>query len=259
MPYDTVLYSVAERVATITMNRPDERNALNGQLVGDLIAAFREAQHDAAAGVIVLAGAGKVFCAGGDLKGMSGDTSEYDRHLGRRKFVELNLAITEGGKPVIAKVHGHALAGGCGLAVACDMVYAADTAQFGTPEINVGLFPMMIMAALFRNMGRKKGMEFILTGDRISAAEAEQRGLITKCVPAGELDAAVAALCAKLTAKSPLLLKLGRDAFYKTADMSYREALEYLNHELGVVLRTEDALEGLMAFMQKREPEWKNR
>ena len=259
MAYDTVLYEVADRVATITMNRPDERNALNTQLVEDLIAALRQAAEDPQVSVIVLGGAGKVFCAGGDLKGMANVASEYERHLARKKFVELNLTITQVGKPVIAKVHGHALAGGCGLAVACDLVYASDAAQFGTPEINVGLFPMMIMAPLFRNMGRKKGMEFILSGDRISAEEAENRGLITRAVPAAELDATVQAMADKLKAKSPLLLKLGRDAFYHTADMSYADALHYLNHELGVVLHTEDAMEGLMAFMQKRDPEWNGR
>lgn len=259
MPYETVSYEVADRVATVTLNRPDERNALSGQLIQELMDALRAARQADDVVVVVLAAAGTVFCAGGDLKGMAADATPYERHLGRAKFVELNTLLTELGKPVIAKVHGHALAGGCGLAVACDLAYAADTAEFGTPEINVGLFPMMIMAPLFRNMGRKKGLEFLLTGERISAPEAEARGLITRAVPAAELDATVQAVADKLKGKSPLLLKLGRDAFYKTADMDFEEALDYLNLQLGIVLQTEDAMEGLMAWMQKRPPEWKNR
>ena len=164
------------------------------------------------------------------------------------------------GKPILARVRGHCLAGGFGLALGCDLVVASDDSSFGTPEVKRGLFPMMIMATIFRNVGRKKGMELLLTGDRISAADAERLGLINYAVPAAELDAKVDELAGQGRRRCrPRCVRLGRDAFYAMSDMGFDQALEYLQTMLTVNLGTEDAIEGVTAFLQKRDPVWKGR
>jgi enoyl-CoA hydratase/carnithine racemase len=189
MSYAEILYEVRGPVARITLNRPDKRNPLGPTTIGELLHALDAAKAYEAVRVIVLTGAGKVFSAGGDLSSMgSGGTplkSEGSTTTKPGTFVDLNLALTQVGKPTIAMVNGHALAGGLGLVVACDVAIAADDAQLGTPEINVGLWPMMIMATIFRNVPRKRGLELIMTGDKISAAEAASMGLITRAVPRG--------------------------------------------------------------------------
>ncbi|MCA9771859.1 MAG: enoyl-CoA hydratase/isomerase family protein, partial [Myxococcales bacterium] len=194
MAYEALLYEVRGAAARITINRAEKRNALSPVVVRELGAALREADADPAARVIVLTGAGdKAFCAGGDLggDGMGGMPSPLERYERGRGFAELFRVMNGLGKPLVARVNGHALAGGLGLMLGCDLVVASSRAQFGTPEINVGLFPMMIMATIFRNIGRKKGMELLLTGDRIDAAEAERLGMVNRVVAQDELDAAV--------------------------------------------------------------------
>ena len=263
MPYSEILYEVRGPVARVTLNRPDKRNPLGPTTIGELLHALEAARTDDAVRVIVLTGAGKVFSAGGDLSSMGSGGTPLEAKSGAvtrpGTFVDLNLALTRVGKPTIAMVNGHALAGGLGLVVACDVAIAADDALFATPEINVGLWPMMIMATIFRNVPRKRGLELIMTGDKISAAEASSIGLITRAVPKDQLEAEVEALALKLAAKSPLILKMGLEAFYQTQDLELAPALAYLQGQLGAVLGTDDAREGLMAFMEKRTPNWKGR
>jgi len=261
MFYSEILYDVQGATARITLNRPEKRNPLGPQTIGELLHALDRAKDDSAVRVIVLTGASKVFSAGGDLSSMgSGGTPLQASGSESTKpgtFVDLNLALTKVGKPTIAMVNGHALAGGLGLVVACDVAIAADDAQLGTPEINVGLWPMMIMATIFRNVPRKRGLELIMTGDKISAAQAAELGLITRAVPREQLEAEVEALAQKLAAKSPIVMRLGLEAFYRVQDMELDPALHYLQSQLIAVLATEDAREGLAAFLEKRAPQWK--
>jgi enoyl-CoA hydratase/carnithine racemase len=256
-----VLYSVADGVARVTINRPEARNALSQEVMEGLLDAFERASRDAAVRVVVLTGAGdKAFCAGGDLGGRGFQQKGFlERHQDRRSFADLFRRMNALGKPLVARVRGHCLAGGFGLALGCDLVVASDDASFGTPEVKRGLMPMMIMATIFRNVGRKKGMELLLTGDRISAAEACRLGLVNYAVPADQLDAKVDELAAKVAAMSPAVVKLGRDAFYAMSDMGFDQALDYLQAMLTVNLGTEDAIEGVRAFLEKRDPVWKGR
>mgnify|MGYP000122511876 CR=1 FL=1 len=264
--YSELLYEVRGGVATIMFNRPERRNPIGPTTVGELLHALYRARDDAAVRVVVLTGAGKIFSAGGDLSQMSGSSgtplqSGQAENRAAGTFADLMnlLAGTGLGKPTIAKVNGHAMAGGLGIVVACDLAIAADDAAFATPEINVGLWPMMIMATIFRNVPRKRAMELILTGDRVDAQTAERLGLITRAVPRDRLDAEVTALCEKLIAKSPLIVQMGLDAYHHMKDMPLEPALRHLEGELGRVLATDDAAEGLMAFLQKRPAVWKAR
>ena len=256
-----VLYEVAGHVGRLTINRPEARNALSPEVMDGLLAGLDRAAADPEVRVLVLTGAGdKAFCAGGDLGGRGFLQKGFaERHHDRRSFADLFRRMNRLGKPVIARVRGHCLAGGFGLAIGCDLVVASDDSSFGTPEVKRGLMPMMIMATIFRNVGRKKGMELLLTGERISAADAERLGLINYAVPAAELDARVDALAARVAAMSPAVVRLGRDAFYAMSDMPFDQALEYLQTMLTVNLGTDDAAEGVRAFLEKRDPVWKGR
>jgi enoyl-CoA hydratase len=254
-----LLYARRDAVATITLNRPDHRNALSTETVAELREALKEAKGEAQARVIVITGAGKVFCAGADLNSFLSEQPELDRYLQRRPLADLFLEMTELGKPTIARVNGHALAGGFGLVAACDLAIAADGAQFGMPEVNVGVFPMLIMAIVFRNLPRKAAMELMLTGKRIDAAEATRLGLINRNVPAERLDQEVDALAAELAKKSPIGMKLGLEAFYRMQDMSFPSAIEYLNDQLAILSLSDDLKEGVTAFFEKREPRFTGR
>jgi enoyl-CoA hydratase/carnithine racemase len=262
MSYTEIIYE-SGTIARITLNRPEKRNPLGPATIGELLHALETAKNDDNVRVIVLTGAGKVFSAGGDLSSMGSGgtplTSEGSATTRPGTFVDLNLALTKLGKPTIARVNGHALAGGLGLVVACDVAIAADDAQLGTPEINVGLWPMMIMATIFRNVPRKKGLELVMTGDKIPAQQAAEMGLITRAVPKEKLDEEVQALAEKLASKSPAIMKLGLTAFHSTQDMELEPALVHLQGQLMAVLATEDAREGLMAFLEKRQPNWKGK
>src|ERR1700716_2793678 len=208
------LYGRRDAVATITINRPDNRNALGTDTVKELRQAFDQAKLDEAVRVIILTGAGKMFCAGADLQDFRLEISELDRYFQRRNLADLFLEMTELGKPTIARVNGHALAGGFGLVAACDLAIASEAAQFGMPEVNVGVWPMLIMAIVFRNLPRKAGMELMLTGERIDAAEAARIGLINRHVPPNKVEVEVDALAADLAKKSPIGMRLGLEAFY---------------------------------------------
>jgi enoyl-CoA hydratase/carnithine racemase len=261
--YSEILYEPRGPIARITLNRPEKRNPLGPTTIGELLHALDAAKADETVRVVVLTGAGKAFSAGGDLSSMGGGGTPLKAQAGSATrpgtFVDLNLALTQLGKPSIAMVNGHALAGGLGLVVACDVAIAADDVQLGTPEINVGLWPMMIMATIFRNVPRKRGLELVMTGDKISASDAERMGLITRAVPRERLEAEVDALAQKLAGKSPAVMRLGLLAFHATQDMELEPALTHLQTQLMAVLATEDAREGLTAFLEKRAPVWKGR
>jgi enoyl-CoA hydratase len=257
---ENVLVDTSGHRGTITLNKPDQRNPLGGGMLRDLLTAFQWARDDPEIRVVVLTGVGdKAFCAGADLSSFDAEQTEVERHLGRHMFVELFVLMQELGKPIIGRINGHALAGGLGLATSCDILVAADTATFGTPEINVGVWAMMIQAVLIRNLPRKQLLEMLLLGDRFGADEAFRIGLVNRVVPASELDAVVDEVVGKLEKKSPIVMKLGRDSFYRIQDMEFRAALEYLQAQLALVTLTEDTKEGVMAFFEKREPEFKGR
>jgi enoyl-CoA hydratase len=251
---------VYEAVATITLDQPDKRNPLSTTMLRQLCAAFEVAKADPQIRCVVLTGAGdKAFCAGADLSGFGGERTEVERHLERTEFVRLFSIMERLGKPIVACVNGHALAGGFGLAMACDLVVAADSATFGTPEITVGLWPMMIMAIIGRNLPRKRAMELYMTGDRIDAQRALEWGLVNRVVPQAEVREAAHVLARTLTTKSPLVMSLGRDAFYATAGLDQETALQYLVAQLTLVTLSEDSREGIAAFLEKRAPHFKGR
>jgi enoyl-CoA hydratase len=249
--YATILVEHSGPVARITLNRPEKRNPIGPVTCGELVQALAEIKATAEARVVVLTGAGTVFSAGGDLSAMQPASGGPTASL-----VDLLLAMHELGKPIIAMVNGPALAGGLGLMVACDLVVAADTATFGTTEIAVGLWPMMITAEITRSVGRKTTLEMMLTGRKLDAAEALAAGLVTRVVPAAELEVATHALAAELADKSPAAVALGLLAFYRCQDMELAPQLRYLQNELGRVLALDDAREGIAAFLGKRTPVW---
>lgn len=257
--YSTIAYDdSAAPIARVTLNRPDKRNPIGALTAGELLDALGRARDDDAIRVIVLTGAGKVFSAGGDLSAMSGQTTEAG-DIKPASLVDLFTGMHALGKPIIAMVNGHALAGGMGLMVACDLVIASDQAMFGTTEINVGLWPMMITAEITRNIGRKNTLELMLTGKRITAAEAESMGLINRAVPAAQLETATMELAQTLAERSPATIRLGLRAFYDTQDEALEPALRHLEAQLFEVFKLEDAREGIMAFLQKRKPAFRGK
>jgi enoyl-CoA hydratase len=257
---DELLYEVDEGIATVTLNRPDQRNALNGALLAALVDAIKGARDDEAVRAVVLTGAGdKVFCAGADLGGFAADAPLVDKHFASDLFLEFFRLMPRLGKPSLCAANGHVLAGGLGLALSCDLLIAKQGARFGTPEINVGAFPYMIMSIIYRNVPRKKVNEMILFGEQFSAEQAVDYGLANKVVPAAEFEAAVDDWARKLASKSPVLMRLGHDAMYRQQDMAIDDALEYLRSQLSLTFSTEDIQEGVKAFFEKREPEWKGR
>jgi len=255
-----LLYDVKDGVATVTLNRPDQRNALNAELLAGLVEAMKRVRDDSEVRVVVLTGAGdKVFCAGADLGGFAADAPLVAKHFASDLFLEFFRMMPRLGKPSLCAANGHVLAGGMGLALSCDLVIAKEGARFGTPEINVGAFPYMIMSIIYRNVPRKKVNEMMLLGEQISAEQAVEYGLANKVVPGGEFDGAVREWASKLASKSPVLMRLGHDAMYRQQDMAIDDALEYLRSQLSLTFSTEDIREGVAAFFEKREPEWKGR
>ena len=258
--FDKVLYEVADGVATVTLNDPEKRNMLSGGMLSEVVAAMEMARDSEEVRAVVLTGAGeKVFCAGADLGGFSADASLIEKHYASDLFLEFFRLMPRLGKPSLCAANGHVLAGGLGLALSCDLVIAKGGATFGTPEINVGAFPYMIMALIYRNVPRKKVNEMMLLGDRMSAEDAVTFGLANKVVPADEFDAAVADWAGRLASKSPLLMRLGHDAMYRQRDMAVDDALEFLRSQLSLTFTTDDLREGVAAFFEKREPKWEGR
>src|SRR3954466_8839917 len=225
--FEKVAYAVADGVATVTLNDPEKRNMLSGQMLSELVEAMKLAKASEEVRAVILTGAGeKVFCAGADLGGFAADAPLVATPFASDLFLEFFRLMPRLGKPSLCAANGHVLAGGMGLALSCDLLSAEEGAAFGTPEINVGAFPYMIMAIIYGNVPRKKVNEMMLLGDRLSAEEAVTFGLANKVVPADQFEEAVGDWATRLASKSPLLMKLGHDAMYRQQDMAIDDGLE---------------------------------
>lgn len=255
-PYSYLLLSKTDGVQTITLNNPARKNAIGPVMVNELLYALAGASDDQDVRVIVLTGAGDAFCAGGDFAQMTGGAAGGEERPVRGDYADLLLAMMSSPKPIIARVNGHAMGGGLGLVAACHFAIAQKAAKLGTPEINVGLFPMMIMAVLQRIMPRRRLLEMMLFGERMEAEEAQRIGLINRAVAPEELDKEITKMADAIRSKSPITVRLGLEAFAAQDDLDLESALPLLRKRLGVCLATDDAREGLMAFMEKRPPRW---
>jgi enoyl-CoA hydratase/carnithine racemase len=245
-------YAVRDQAAWITINREAQRNAISPAAVRLFLEYLERADGDDDVRAVVVTGAGeKAFCSGADLGGAvaSGDGGDVFRNYAR-----LLTRLSRFPKPTVARINGYCLAGGTGFMLACDIVMAKESAKFGTPEVNVGLFPMMIGALIFRNVLRKKAMEMILLGEKLTAAQALEMGMITRCIPDEAFEEETAKVIAALCGKSPIGLRLGKNAFHAVEQMPLDEAVEFLSEKLGEVVTTEDAREGITAFLEKRKP-----
>lgn len=257
---DLLLRSDRDGIARLTLNRPRQYNALSVGLMAELQAALDEIAADTSLRAVVIEGAGRGFCAGHDLKelrGRSGDRDFYGAVF--KQCSRLMVSLTTLPQPVIAKVHGIATAAGCQLVASCDLAVADETAQFGTPGVNIGLFCSTPMVALSRAVPRKQAMEMLLTGDMIDAATAVSYGLINRAVPADSLEEEARALAAKVAAKSPLTVKTGKEAFYRQVEYGLVEAYAYTAQVMTTNMLARDAEEGIDAFIEKRKPEWQGR
>jgi enoyl-CoA hydratase/carnithine racemase len=258
MPYESIIVERREHVGIITLNRPQQFNTFNTALADELCKALLELEMNKAVLVIVIRGAGKAFCAGIDLSEYPGKTLQgYREWIGRMEQVIDVIGSIK--KPVIASAHGYAVANGAGLIAACDLAVVAEGTKIGTTAINVGLFCMGPAVPLSRSLGRKRCLEMVMTGDMIDARDAERWGMVNKVVPPEKLEEETMALANKLAEKSPLALQMGKEAFYGMSDLEYSKALAYSNELFAGLCVTEDAKEGVDAFLNKRKPEWKGK
>ena len=252
-----VASSLVAGVRTVALDDPERRNALSDELLDELIAALEHAREDAGTRCVVLASTHPtVFCAGGNLGSFGADAPVIDKHLANARFPRLFGLLAAFPKPTICRANGHTLAGGFGAALACDLIIASESASFGAPEINVGVFPFMLMSLLYRNIARKQVDEMMLLGERLTAQRGYEMGFVNRVVASDELDAAVTEWSARLASKSPLLMSLGKSAIAAQRDMPLEPALAYLQSQLSLALSTDDAAEGVAAFFAKRDPVW---
>jgi enoyl-CoA hydratase/carnithine racemase len=254
--YTMIRAALEGGVLTLTLHNPPRKNAIGPVMVNELLHALADAEADPEVRVVVLTGAGDAFCAGGDFAQMTGGASGADALPHKGDYADLLLAMTRAEKPIVARVNGHAMGGGLGLVAASHFAVAQRGAKLGTPEVNVGLFPMMIMAVLQRVVPRRRLVEMMLLGERLEADDAAAMGLVSRAVGAAELDAAVKHYTDQILSKSPLTLRLGLSAFAAQDDLDLEEALPLLRERLAGCLATDDAREGLMAFLEKRPPKW---
>jgi enoyl-CoA hydratase/carnithine racemase len=257
--YKLIRVQTSDEVCTVTLNNPARRNAIGPLMVNELLHAFEDAALDDGVRAVVLTGEGKAFCAGGDLSQMGGGGTEADELPPKGDYADLLKAMVHMPKPIIAKVNGHAMGGGLGLVAASHFAIAALAAQLGTPEINVGLFPMMIMAVMRRLMPRRGMVEMMLFGERVTAEQAEELGLVNAAVPVERLEEEVSVVVDKIRSKSPIAIRMGLEAMTAQDDLELDKALPLLRERLVNVLGTEDAREGLSAFVEKRKPVWKGK
>lgn len=253
---DFLLRSDSAGIATLTLNRPQARNALSLALMNAVTDALEAISGDASVKAVVIAGNGPAFCAGHDLKELRANP---DRAFYEQTFTacsRMMQAVVRLPQPVIARVHGIATAAGCQLVASCDLALAADTARFATPGVNIGLFCSTPMVALSRNIGRKQAMEMLLLGEMVPAARALEFGLLNQVVPEAELDGAIAEMAGKIAAKSPLVLKIGKEAFYRQLELGLSDAYDYASKVMTQNMLARDAGEGIDAFIEKRPPVW---
>lgn len=255
---ELVLFQRRNNSAVITINRAERRNALNEGVAAGISAGIEKAEADPECRSIILTGAGdRAFCAGGDLgKDKSGTPFEVDFSNPRNFVVKLLKRMNDCRLPIIARVNGHALAGGFGLLCACDMAVSVDTARFGTPESRIGIFPMMILPHMLRVIPKRHLMEMCITGEQIDAEQARQYGILNYVVPAAELDSKVEWLAARVALSSPTGIRIGKIALSAMGDMTMEQALEYAQAMLPVLTSTDDASEGFRSFQEKRKPAW---
>jgi len=258
MSYETVIVEVSQFVGRVTLNRPEQFNTFSTTLGREFDAALKQMEDDPDVRVVVVTGAGKAFCAGIDISEFGGKTQDQYRDWVAGMMDPL-ITVRSMTKPVIARVNGVAAANGAGLVAACDLAVASEKARIGTTAINVGLICLGPAAPLARNVGLKKALEMVLTGDIIPAAEAQRLGLVNKVVPPDQLEAATLELATKLAAKSPLALQAGKSGLYAMQNVAYHQALDLLSDRFAALCCTEDAEEGVKAFLDKRTPEWRER
>ena len=250
----------APGVSYLTLDSPATRNALSDELLDELLAALAAARDDDAVRVVVITSSHeRIFSAGGDLKAFGDDRGTAEKYRGLDRFPRLFTLLGELGKPVVCAANGDVLAGAFGLALACDLVIAKESTRFGCPEINVGVFPFMISALIYRNVPRMKANELMMLGETISAEEGRALGFVNRVLADADFDAEVLAWAERIATKSPLLMRLGKDAIAATRDLAVGEALEALRTQLALAFGTEDMREGVAAFREKRDPEWKLR
>lgn len=252
-----LIYEIKGKAAWLTINREARRNSISQTLMTEISARLEAIEADPAINAVCFTGRGdRAFCSGADLVSTLGGG---DIKSGVDNFALLLKQMARMGKPLVARVNGPCLAGGLGFMLSCDIVLARDDSYFSAPEVNVGIFPLIVGALLYRHLGRKKAMEMVLTARRIGATEAQQIGLITRAVPADQLDREVEETLRLLTEKSPLGLSMGKRAYYRMADLPFEEAVDYLSTQLAQMITTEDAAEGMAAFIEKRKPVFKGR
>lgn len=247
-------------VRFLTLDSPATRNALSDELLDELIAGLEQARDDDAIRAVVLTSShDRVFSAGGDLKAFGDDRGTAEKYRGLDRFPRLFTLIGELGKPVMCAANGDVLAGGFGIALACDLIIAKAGVRFGCPEINVGVFPFMISALIYRNIPRMVANELMMLGETVSAEQAQAFGFVNRVVGAADFEAEVLSWAERLASKSPLLMRMGKDAVAASRDLPTSAALEALRAQLALAFGTEDMKEGVAAFREKREPEWKMR